>query len=456
MLRRFMLLIWLALALPTTVAAQTTPTGQFLHLSDIHFDPLAGGDAALFNALNQADVGDWEQIFQARNAQAPASNQWQDSNYALLVSTLAAAQKAGKYDYVIHTGDYLAHGFLGSLKPSYTSDPAVIRSFTAKTVNFVNLMIGNAFPGLPLIATLGNNDSDCDDYQLTPGGDILAPVGADLPVVANDPAALADFKAGGYYRTPHPTVANVDFLVLSIFWSGKYDDGCNASAPDPAAAQMNWLTAKLTQQQASGRKSILLMHIPPGIDGFSSRKHRDRSPTTLWTLDEMLLLDFIKLTSQNKAQLLSGYAGHTHMDEFRVLADNAPYLAIRMAPSVTPYNGNRPSFTIFDYDIQNGRAKDYQVWTMNGTWSQEYRFSTAYGYAAYDPSSLQALAQRLTPGSKLQTDFAKRYAGGNYTPAQNPGDWPWFGCALTTLTAKPYRACVQGSGLKKGRGRSRN
>ncbi len=425
---------------PPPAAPPAAATGQFLHLSDLHFNPFA--DPTLFPRLNAAPVDQWEGIFKASGVQQPNTDPLTDSNYPLLASALTAAQPAKPYDYVVVTGDYLAHGFEDQLS-GLTSDPAVQQAFTAKTVSFVNRMLGQAFPGSPLIATLGNNDSVCGDYQLTPGGDILAPVGVDLPVIARDPAALADFVAGGYYRTPHPVVPKLDFIVLSVFWSERYQDTCGAPAQTPAQDQYTWLAAKLQEQQQAGRKAILLMHIPPGIDGFGSYHHKGNPVKTLWGKNEVMLGKVLALLSKYRAQLVGGYAGHTHMDEFRVLADPAPYLAIRVGPSVTPYSGNRPAFTTFTYNPGDGSALDYAVTNFSSAgWAPAYSFRALYGAKRYDPATLLKLSRLIRSDPGTQNIFGNFYAGGNSTPAQRSRDAPWFACALGLPTVQAYQPCI--------------
>lgn len=438
-------------------APPTAVQGKFLHLSDIHFNPLA--DPSLFAQLNAAPVDQWEAILQTSSMTAIPTGSWEDSNYPLLKSMLAATQQSGPFDYIVYTGDYLSHGFMRELR-GFTSDKATQKDFAVKTVDFVNLMIANAFPSLPLVATLGNNDSACDDYNLTPGADILAGVGNDLPVVRQQPSAESDFDAGGYYLVPHPTVANLDFIVLSIFWSKKYVNACAAGAPDPAAAQMHWLTNTLAAEQKAGRRAIVLMHIPPGVDGFSASSNPAGSPPPLWLSSGSFLDDFQRLTAQYKDVLIGGYAGHTHMDEFRVLADSAPYLAIKMAPSVSPYNGNRPAFTVFDYDPATGSALDYTVATLvnygstgPGTpaiWSNEYSFAATYGLAQFDAANASTLAAKTRSDPATRSLFGHYYAAGNASRAERSNSWYYFSCALDQLAAKSYQACINAT--RRGQG----
>ncbi len=453
MLRKILLLVWLAFALPASVSAQTAPSGQFLHLSDIHFDPFA--DPTLVDKLSAAPVDQWEAILQGSAAQTPANMQGQDSNYALIRSALKAAgqpiapgQPAPNYDYIVYTGDYLSHGFM-DVVGDHISDPAAQKAFAAQSAAFVNWMIAKHFPGKPIIATLGNNDSNCGDYKLTPGGDMMPGMESSLPAVANDPAALADFQKGGYYRTPHPTVANVDFLVLSVFWSQNWKNKCAMKRVDPRADQMAWLGKKLADAQQNGRRAIILMHIPPGMDAFSSYKAKGPG-NTMWTLDGTMLGQFQSLATQYKAQLVDGFAGHTHMDEYRVVADSAPIMAIRMGPSVSPVNGNRPAFTLVNYDTTDGSATDYTVSVFDGTsWTARLSFTQTYGFSRYSAANLQTLAASIKSDPGTTAKFTANYATGNHTPAMNSSIY--FACALVALTPAVYAKC-----LKPGAGKRQN
>ncbi len=57
---------------------------------------------------------------------------------------------------------------------------------------------------------------------------------------------------------------------------------------------------------------------------------------------------------------------HTHMDEMRLLkpakADAARQtVAVKMVASISPIDGNNPSFTLATIDPANAQLKDYRV-----------------------------------------------------------------------------------------------
>src|SRR5215813_1318228 len=180
-----------AAQLPFTPAAGQ---GVFLHLSDIHFNPFA--DPSILRRLIAAPVEQWAAIFRASKS-TPFWDKKQDTTFPLLTSMLAAA-KGPAYDYVLSTGDILSHDFKDEfIKAGGTESEYA--GFVIKTMRFVDRMLKENFPKIPLIAALGNNDATCDDYMLAPNDPMLPMVGRDLPAVARNPQALHDYMMGGSY-----------------------------------------------------------------------------------------------------------------------------------------------------------------------------------------------------------------------------------------------------------------
>lgn len=434
------------------MASPAAPTGKFLHLSDIHFDVAAsviGGDAAVLAGL---PIDQWDQHL---DATAPPSSGRNDTNYTLLLSALVAAQGAGPYDFILYTGDYLPHDF------QFGTTDAESAAFAAKVAEYVNFKIGQTFPGKPIIGMLGNNDGGCGDYTLHPGGAFLADLAPDMPGVSADPAAQKDFAAYGYYAIPHPTVANTDFIVLSSYWSHNfpgYDHGfasrCTRlpSGADPGKDQLDWLGTKLGSGGASAspspspspspRNAILLMHISPGIDGYSggdqwAARFEPGFETTLSTASHTIL---------------GAFAGHSHMDEFRVLSNSAgPYLAVRIAPAVTTKNGNAPSFTVTDYDTATGAMTDYTVHSLRPRpqgppdWQPEYTFSDAYGTGGFTPARLAKLAARMQDNadtSLARQHYLSFYRAQNAPAGAYPQNWKRAICAIAIADQAAFNGCV--------------
>jgi len=291
------------------------PSGQFLALSDVHFDPFA--DAAIVPRLIAAEADQWPAIF-AASKPAPPVGAGSDTNYALFESTLRQAEAAGGrdgYDFVLVTGDLLRHDFETTFAKYGGGDPRALQAFAAKTVAYVNRAIERRFRGAPLIEALGNNDNDCGDYQPRPGSPLLAAIARSLPAVAADPQAERDFAAGGNYAVPHPKVANHLFLVVdSVYWSTRYKDACGTARSDPGSAQLAWLEWQLFQAHLKGRTASLVMHIPPGFNPYESTEEK---PAPFWV--DSYRDRFLELVQAYRSVLVAGYAGHTHMDDFRLV-----------------------------------------------------------------------------------------------------------------------------------------
>src|SRR5262245_52059274 len=101
-----------------TFASATTPappahgadqTGTFVVISDIHFDPFSTPELA--STMANSPPGTWPTTL-ASAVNQPMSRPGQDTNHALLVTSLAAFAKAmAGAEFAIVPGDFLAHDF---------------------------------------------------------------------------------------------------------------------------------------------------------------------------------------------------------------------------------------------------------------------------------------------------------------------------------------------------------
>jgi hypothetical protein len=420
-------------------APPSESSGRFLALSDVHFDPFA--DAAIVPRLIAAEADEWPAIF-AASKPAPPVGAGSDTNHALLESTLRQAAAAGGrdgYDFVLVTGDLLRHDFETTFAKYGGGDKDRLQAFAAKTVTYVNRAIERRFRGAPLIEALGNNDNDCGDYQPRPGSPLLAAIAKSLPTVAADPQAERDLAAGGNYAVRHPKVANHLFLVLdSVFWSTRYKDACGTGGGDPGSAQLAWLEWQLFQARLNGRTVSLVMHIPPGFNPYESTAAK---PAPFWV--DSYRDRFLALADAYAPVLVAGYAGHTHMDDFRVVSTSAgASLPIRITPSVTPLFGNNPSFAVMRYARADARLLDYSAYALQGgSWRREYSFAETYGLPAYSAANLAALSGAIRNGGPARLSYGRYYASGAKSPVTD-GNAPVYACAQTQLLPAGFAACL--------------
>jgi hypothetical protein len=434
-----------AVQLPFTPAAGQ---GVFLHVSDVHFNPFA--DPTIVRRLIAAPMEQWAAIFRgSKNTAFWIKNQ--DTTFPLFISMLAAAQGPA-YDYVLSTGDTLSHDFKDEFVKAGGTE-SEYAGFVIKTMRFVDRMVQQNFPGVPLISALGNNDSTCDDYALAPNDPMLAPVGRGLRAVVRNPQALHDYEMGGSYTVPHPKVPKHDVVVLSdVFLSAKYQDKCGAVA-DPGSAELAWLEWTLYRAKLAGRTVSLAMHIPPGIDSYKSSGNAcPRAVTSLW--HDAHARRFLALVGRYKDQLRISFAGHTHMDDFRVIADadGTPLLGMRITPAVTPLFGNNPAFTALLYSRSDASIADYATFYLANLakvgpgvapdWTLEYTFKDTYQAPGYDAASLAALANRIKTDETVRATFMRYYPVSSGQSAMTPANFSAYSCAQTAITADAFESCV--------------
>jgi sphingomyelin phosphodiesterase acid-like 3 len=442
---RVILILFCLPSLPEASAGSPpSPAGNALLLSDLHFDPLA--DPSLVKQLIDAPVSDWETIFSS-SKQTGYAHAPQDANYPLIKSALSAAAAQSSVDFVVGTGDYLRHNFDEAfLKAGGTSDQ--FTDFASKTALFVVRALQANFR-VPVYFALGNDDSACGDYRVDPGGPFLARLADSLEVLKNHPDAAADFRAGGFYELPHPTLANHEIVVLNtVLWSRSYAI-CGSDSGDAGQAEMHWLSWQLYRAKISGNKVILMMHIPPGIDSYKSAHNgAGKAATEFW--QTKFFTQFLDLMKTYGSIVQIALAGHTHMDDFRVLSPggSAAPVAFRITPAISPIFGNNPGFSVLQYQVSTGEVTDIATYYLNlaggrsdPKWDLEYRFSNAYGYNTFSAENLQSLAAAIHSDPNVRHVFAGFYATCAPSPIK-PDNWQFYACSETQFTSSDYASCL--------------
>ena len=474
---------------PSTIAA--------LFLSDIHLDPFS--DPAKVVKLNASSAAEWPTILAA----PPSATQPQDSAalqaacpvrgidtpFLLWQSSLQAIHaNASRAQFVTLSGDLLAHAFdckFKTLLPAATH--ADYLAFVENTIGTIVSGLRASLPGIPIYIAMGNNDSGCTDYQLNPSHDeflaltapiVLQALAGTLPSdlsQADRDAVIADFAAGGYYSAPLPSpMANTRILVLdNLFLSVKYATCAGQPDPAPAAAQLAWLEAQLTAARQRHERVWVMGHIPPGVDLYSTA----RRLTNVCAGGKPQMF----LGSESIAETLAANAdivrlalfGHTHSDEMRLIApesgraganpgsasipsQTALGVPLKVVASITPVNGNRPTFTLAAIDPATATLVDYTVIMASNltgaatTWSPEYTYSTAYHQPTFTPAALTDLIAGFQ-----QDPSAKAAASQVYLRSYFPGDrssllqlvWPQYACSLNHDSASSFAACVCAASL---------
>ena len=261
------------------------------------------------------------------------------------------------YDYAILTGDYLVHESRKLFEPFGGKDEKAYEDFVLKAEVFTAREVQKNLPGVPVYFCLGNNDSECGDYMFATKSDFLRRLSKEWGVLAANPAAAACFSEMGNYVLPHPKVSGMELISLNdVYWSNRFsEDSCYPQSGDPGQAEMDWLGSQLKDAKAKHLKVQLIMHIPPGADVFATyMKMKTQGPQLFWA--PKYQREFLDLVKAYPELLVCGFAGHTHMDDFRVLdrgPGKAPFF-IHICPAVSPIRGNNPELQVALYDREHG------------------------------------------------------------------------------------------------------
>jgi sphingomyelin phosphodiesterase acid-like 3 len=456
---------------PARAESRTIPA---LLVSDIHFDPFH--DPARVRELVAAPVAQWQSILSA----PPSSNQPQafaslqqschargvDTPFALLHSSLQA-MKARQPDakFMAVSGDLMAHAFTCRYSTLFPGSAlADYQAFVLKTLSFVVAELRATFPGMPIYAGLGNNDSGCGDYQLDAGSDFLSQAGriiAEGLPKSQQQEAIKEFGDGGYYSiTMAEPMHDTRLIVVNdLFFSPRYSTCAGKPDSAPATQQLSWLEQQLAQARKSGQRVWVVGHIPPGIDPYSTMsRFRDvcggQSPVMFLSSDKMadLMVEYADV-------MRLGIFGHTHMDEVRLLESEGAepqnaevhLAAIKVVPSISPVDGNNPSFTVARVNPSSAMLENFEVIAASNqtgiaaSWAKEYDYAQTFHQTQFSPLTVKKMIDGFsidhganTPASEA---YLRHYFVGDRTALLSPF-WPQYVCALDNHTAKGYAACV--------------
>ncbi len=213
-------------------------------------------------------------------------------------------------------------------------------------------------------------------------------------------------------------------MLNTVFFSTLYDNACGKSTQTPALDQLNWLGKALEAARTAGERVWLLMHIPPGLNGYQTAESVKGGGPAITFWQPELTSRFLQLVGEYRSMIQAVFAGHTHMDDYRVISrDGQPALFIKIAPAVSPIYGNNPSFQVYQYDRDSGAILNYQTFYLTnlasggqgasppaGHWAMEYDFRQAYGFSALNPATVATLAGRIATDPEVGRQYMTFYS----------------------------------------------
>lgn len=351
------LIIFFIFAITLSIKTFADEPHYFIALSDIHFDPFTQchqTPCPQIEKLAHQPVSAWPQILNQYDLQAPKFRQ--DTNYALLLSSLSAARKAANSvhaKFVMVLGDSLGHEFYTKYK-KYTDAKSRVpyRTFVYKVFAFLTETFKKTFVGTDVYLLVGNNDSYQGNYVTAAGGAFFADAGAlwsQLIYQANNKNQMQkQFAYAGYYAVDVPEAAYDKLIMLNTVIFSYKAKGKNIDSV--VKKELAWLHAQLSEAQKNNQKVFIAMHIPEGIDVNATPRFRLFRLITLWKPEYVQLF---QRELQQFAPVVTGiFAGHLHTEVFQLVTlspktKDVPFFGV---PSISPIFGTSPSFQIYAYD----------------------------------------------------------------------------------------------------------
>jgi sphingomyelin phosphodiesterase acid-like 3 len=448
------------------------PSQKILIASDLHFNPFADPD--LVKDLAAAPPSRWERILN-RSRLTAYSPYGKDTNWWLLQSALDAMRATEPNPAVVMiTGDLLAHGFPAAYaKIVHDSNRQHYRTFVFKTVAFLALELGKRFGQSQILLTPGNNDNECGDYDIEADGPFLK----DTAKLARKLARAGgrfdrDWKALGSYTVRPRAIRGVRILsVNSVFFSNRYQaasfaDGCSQVDSTAASQIFTWLESNLAQAGRANEKVWLMLHIPPGVDGYATMMQYRRmatGPTTedlcqkaivpIWKPVWTTL--FERVTADSQSTITATFAGHTHTDDFRLLPNRGRGGEfVLIDPPISPIYGQNPAFRVVSFKSDAGLADQSTYYLTNlqaarsdvpGTWTREYGFLEAWQThsqtQSLDSSSLNNIYDRIKSDPQARAQWLNFLdVSSSHDPVPANGVLT-LDCAIANLDLTGYQAC---------------
>ncbi len=437
-----------------------------LFISDTHFDPFH--DPAKVKSLAAAPTSEWEKILSSPDSPtqqqdlsaltSACKERGEDTPYPLLISALQAIREhAQGVRFVTVSGDLLAHRFTCRFQQMLPSASAAdYDAFVVKTWEYQVERLQHTIPHVPIYITLGNNDSNCGDNKLdtdTPFLRALSSVVGRAVGTGWNAAAARDFAATGAYSVTlaAPMQQTRLIVVNDNFLNFDYAHCSGKADAEPGVQQMQWLQKQLDSARRLHQRVWVMGHIPPGVNPYSTLLHgitavcRGRKPGMFLSGD--LLPDTL---AGSAAEIKLALFAHSHMDELRLIGSADKGVAVKLVPSISPINGNRPAFTVATVNPVTATLTDYTVYTAadarGSAWAKEYTFSETYGHSGFTPATLGAVIAGFSADRSADTPQSKAYME-HYTSGamgQLAPFWPPYVCSLTNMHPEDYTACVCG------------
>ncbi|XP_075752511.1 sphingomyelin phosphodiesterase isoform X4 [Rhipicephalus microplus] len=395
---------------PVPLPKEGSPTLRVLHISDTHVDPAySEGSEAVCNEPLCCHAGD----VPAAKQQRRIAGRWgafrtcdiPPKTFEHMLKTIRETQKI---DYVIWTGDMVAHHIWNTSRLANLG----IMEYTVKTIE-------KYLPGIPVYPALGNHEGEPVDSFPIPAVRGNRSVEWLYMALASQwsqwlpSSATLTMKRGAFYAiTPF---LGLKIISLNMNYCNNLNWWLLLDPRDPAE-QLAFLVNELQESETKGQKVHIIGHIPPGQGDC----------LTVWSDNYNRIIERFESTVRGQ------FFGHTHTDELEVFYESIgeqhsamrPYAVAYVAPSTTTFNSGNPAFRVYvvdgNYNNSTWAVLDHETYVMNLTeanadptreprWHLEYAAKVQYGMQSLEAAEWDNLLNRMEADDELFQSFYRFY-----------------------------------------------
>ncbi|MFP5042491.1 metallophosphoesterase [Parasediminibacterium sp. JCM 36343] len=259
----------------------------------------------------------------------------------------------------------------------------------------------------PLLFVQGNNDADTNygRFSTTIFQDSSWPfLMAKNKVETRPKEARSLFNALGCYSA-YPLGKGQKLRVIAlntVVFNKKY----HKKWAEDATKELDWLNSQLADVKENNEQALLVMHIPPGTDGYADKG--EYKPIWDASIDKGNDINnqdkFLNIIASFQDNIVGLLSSHSHMDGVRLLMDKSgAFASLISVPAIAPGHGNNPAFKAFTYNpYKKFQLHDFTTYYMpywNDTAPEKAKLAnwdSAYSFQAiFENKAGQSIFQRL-------------------------------------------------------------
>eukprot|EP01127_Copromyxa_protea_P014298 TRINITY_DN3960_c0_g1_i1.p1 TRINITY_DN3960_c0_g1~~TRINITY_DN3960_c0_g1_i1.p1 ORF type:complete len:427 (-),score=52.13 TRINITY_DN3960_c0_g1_i1:28-1308(-) len=378
-------MVWLLFLCVTVVWSAPTPH-SFLHISDIHLDFGYNPSSNYHNLCREkptVPVPDTTYGYYGKYGC--------DSPETLVDSAFQYMHKVEPNpDFILLGGDLPCHK-LTRPEDSLNTYLAVLKKSA------------QAFPNVPTVVTMGNNDFFPRYSVNTTMSTWLTPLAIEMRKLGlfKTTKEFDTFSQNGYYATLFDSIKLKVISINTVLFSPYYQP-----YPAPTNKQLEhlfWLESELSDSKAKGESVFIMGHVPPTVIVW----HNESQWHPEW------INSYFNVVRNYSAEIKGQFYTHTHRDAFSFSNLQKPGIPILLSPSISPNSQTNPSFRVYlfaEEDTQSGSQGlallDYLEYyadlmdpkmlsTGKMNWKLEYDFNIAYNQTAVNTAALIDLLRQI-------------------------------------------------------------